>query len=77
MDVEGFECEVLDGGQALFTRFKPRFIMVETKDEKVGACVRMQARLHGYTVSLSKGQDKNVVLYNNKNLNDKAKGSES
>ena len=45
--------------------------------EKVGACVRMQARLHGYTVSLSKGQDKNVVLYNNKNLNDKAKVSES
>lgn len=63
MDVEGFECEVLDGGQALFARFKPRFIMVETKDEKVGACVRMQARLHGYTVSLPKGQDKNVVLY--------------
>ena len=63
--MEGFECEVFDGGQALFARFKPRFIMVETKNQKVEACVRKQARLHDYTVSLSKGQDKNVVLYNN------------
>ena len=63
IDVEGFECQVFAGGQTLFTRYRPRFLLAETKDPVVARCVREIAARHGYRMSRPQGQDQNVVLY--------------
>ena len=48
MDIEGFECEAMRGGQALFTRLRPKYVLVEAQFPGVRNCTRLQARRHGY-----------------------------
>lgn len=36
MDVEGFECQVMDGGQSLLTKFRPRLIQSEVWHDMQG-----------------------------------------
>jgi FkbM family methyltransferase len=48
MDVEDFECHVLDGGQSLFTKYQPGLLQIETENPTVQACVKDQAARHGY-----------------------------
>ena len=43
MDVEGAECDVLKGGQRLFSRSLPRFLYAELKQPHVEACWRETA----------------------------------
>lgn len=49
MDVEKYECNVLEGGQSLFTRFHPHFVRAETAFSG-RECFEKAARDHGYSV---------------------------
>lgn len=53
MDIEGFECEAMRGGQSLFTRLRPKYVFVEAQFPGVRNCTRMQARRHGYRLLTS------------------------
>lgn len=48
LDVEGGECAVLQGGQTLFTRYRPRLLLVEAQFGKVLLCLARQAAAHRY-----------------------------
>ena len=58
IDVESFECQVFAGGQTLFTRYRPRFLLAETKDPSVERCVHKEAARHGYEWGGRKGKTK-------------------
>ena len=63
VDVEGFECAVLEGAQALFTRVRPEFIYAELKFPHVAQCWTRQAQRHGYQpVRTLKGPDRNTLF---------------
>ena len=64
MDVEGFECEVLDSGQQLFLHVRPDYILVEGKSPRVRRCIEQQAERHGYMIGAFTGSgDENILLY--------------
>lgn len=50
MDVEGFECNVMAGGQKLFTDYRPAYIQVEVTFPNTTQCVLDNARRHRYEV---------------------------
>ena len=63
VDVEGFECEVLAGGQRLFTSIRPKFIIAEMKFGRTAKCWQQQAALHGYVVErVDPGVDRNTLF---------------
>lgn len=54
MDVEGFECKVLQGGESLLTQYKPRLIQTEVFPELQGCTVEEYLAKYdraGYTVA--------------------------
>ena len=63
IDVEGFECEALAGGESLFTRYRPRLLQVEGKVPSVRACIERLSHRHGYKIAVREhGRDKNMLL---------------
>ena len=48
MDVEVHECQVLAGGDSLFTSFRPHILQIETAFGNSGKCVEAKAAEHGY-----------------------------
>mmetsp|Transcript_13123 Transcript_13123/g.41876 ORF Transcript_13123/g.41876 Transcript_13123/m.41876 type:complete len:360 (+) Transcript_13123:549-1628(+) len=63
MDVEGAECDVLRGGQRLFSRSPPRFLYAELKQPHVEACWRETALRHGYRAATPwRGKDRNLLF---------------
>ena len=62
MDVEGFECSVLRGGQSLFEKFRVKFLQAETKQPEVAKCFAKEAAKHGYTMGPHHGHDGNRVI---------------
>ena len=48
MDVEVHECQVLAGGDTLFSSFHPHLLQIETAFGDSGKCVRAKAAEHGY-----------------------------
>ena len=63
IDVEGFECEVLRGASTLFTRFRPKLLLVEGKVAATRRCVEEAAARFGYKIAVSSfGRDKNMLL---------------
>ena len=63
IDVEGFECEVLRGASTLFTRFRPKLLLVEGKVAATRKCVEEAAARFGYKIAVSSfGRDKNMLL---------------
>eukprot|EP00929_Paragymnodinium_shiwhaense_P118403 TRINITY_DN90324_c0_g1_i1.p1 TRINITY_DN90324_c0_g1~~TRINITY_DN90324_c0_g1_i1.p1 ORF type:complete len:388 (+),score=88.00 TRINITY_DN90324_c0_g1_i1:99-1262(+) len=50
MDVEAFECNVLAGGQTLFTQYQPHILQIETEFccKAKDNCVQKAAEEHGY-----------------------------
>lgn len=64
MDVEGSECDVLDGAQRLLGTLRPRLLQIEGLRENVVRCVHEHARRFGYTVLPERrGSDQNLVVY--------------
>ena len=64
IDVEGSECDVLDGGQTLLGRLRPRVLQVEGLRANVVRCVHEHARRFGYTILPERrGSDQNIILY--------------
>ena len=63
MDVEGHECLALDGGDTIFTVYRPRLVVAEWKAAHVAACMRKLAIRHGYLYGRAWGADKNVALW--------------
>ena len=63
MDIEGHECLALDGGDTLFTVYRPRLLVAEWKAAHVAACMRKLAIRHGYLYGKAWGADKNVALW--------------
>ena len=61
-DVEGAECDVLRGGQALFALSRPSFVMLEGSNATVAACGLTEAGRHGYAIGSERGHDSNFVL---------------
>mmetsp|Transcript_11639 Transcript_11639/g.31752 ORF Transcript_11639/g.31752 Transcript_11639/m.31752 type:complete len:304 (-) Transcript_11639:154-1065(-) len=49
LDIENFECRVLEGGHSLFKRYRPKFVRVETAYSGV-ACWAAAAETYGYTL---------------------------
>mmetsp|Transcript_18233 Transcript_18233/g.43127 ORF Transcript_18233/g.43127 Transcript_18233/m.43127 type:complete len:204 (-) Transcript_18233:139-750(-) len=62
IDVEGAECQALEGGQSLFTAYKPRLIQMELKMRQVVRCALEQATKHGYRFGTKRGHDNNAVM---------------
>ena len=62
MDIEGHECAALQGATALFTTYKPRFLLTEWKQRHVAKCWRELARTHHYRTGAQWGTDRNVGL---------------
>eukprot|EP00316_Scyphosphaera_apsteinii_P024336 CAMPEP_0119330880 /NCGR_PEP_ID=MMETSP1333-20130426/79215_1 /TAXON_ID=418940 /ORGANISM="Scyphosphaera apsteinii, Strain RCC1455" /LENGTH=327 /DNA_ID=CAMNT_0007340353 /DNA_START=39 /DNA_END=1022 /DNA_ORIENTATION=- len=62
VDIEGFECQMLEGAQTLFTKIRPQFIRAELRLPHVDTCWREQAKRHRYHVGRSKGKDRNAIL---------------
>lgn len=48
IDVDNFECRVLQGGRSMF-RDKPRFVQVQLDSPSVAQCVRQEMKMHGYS----------------------------
>lgn len=46
IEVGGFECEVLDGGKTLWTRYNPKFLLVEKRTESSFRCVNEASTQH-------------------------------
>lgn len=66
IDVEGFECAVLSGAQALFdAKARPRFLQIEGNDRRSNRCARAEAARHGYAVREERSDiaDLNLFLY--------------
>ena len=63
MDIEGHECLALDGGQTLFTIYRPKLLVAEWKAAHVAACMRKLAIRHGFLYGNVWGADKNVALW--------------
>jgi FkbM family methyltransferase len=56
IDVEGFECSVLQGAHGLFSHNRPRFLHIEaTPGSKTNACVRELAAAYNYTLRMVGG----------------------
>jgi len=62
MDVEGFECSVLEGAQMLFTQIQPKFIYAELKFSETRRCWLAEAKRHGYRVGPQQGKDRNTLF---------------
>mmetsp|Transcript_36795 Transcript_36795/g.84751 ORF Transcript_36795/g.84751 Transcript_36795/m.84751 type:complete len:291 (+) Transcript_36795:155-1027(+) len=60
MDVETFECFVLQGGKTLFTKYVPKLLQVETQWKNASKCVAEVASDHGYS-SHNLGADTTLV----------------
>ena len=63
IDVEGHECLALDGGETIFTIYRPRLLVAEWKAAHVELCMRKLAIRHGYLYGRAWGADKNVALW--------------
>ncbi len=63
LDVEGHECAVLQGGESLFARYRPRFVQLEGKSRRTRQCAQEFANRFGYAVGTRRGVDKNFVLF--------------
>ena len=61
MDVEGLECQVLEGASHLFTRFRPSLFLMEGKDSHSRACALSTAARFNYTVHALKDRDHNLL----------------
>jgi len=62
VDIEGQECSALDGGESIFTIYRPRLLVAEWKAAHVASCMRKLAIRHGYVHGEVWGADKNVAL---------------
>lgn len=62
MDIEGYECNVLRGGQSLFQKFHVKLLQAETKQQQVAECFAKEAKAHGYRMGNGVGQDDNRVM---------------
>lgn len=63
-DVEGSECDVLDGAQNLLGQLRPRLLQIEGLRADVVKCVYEHARRFGYTVLPERrGSDQNIIVY--------------
>jgi len=60
MDVENYECHVFDGGQALFQKYRPHMLQVETEWGKTGQCVRDEAKKYDY-MTFPSGENTEMV----------------
>lgn len=63
IDIEGHECSAIEGGQTLFTKYRPTILMAEWKDAHVAACMRKMAGRYGYHAGRAWGSDHNVALW--------------
>mmetsp|Transcript_83421 Transcript_83421/g.193901 ORF Transcript_83421/g.193901 Transcript_83421/m.193901 type:complete len:297 (-) Transcript_83421:109-999(-) len=61
LDVEGSECNVLRGGQAILRRFRPKFVQVETKGHSTMQCFMAETVDHRYVMGSGVGHDENRV----------------
>jgi FkbM family methyltransferase len=62
MDVEGAECDALEGGQTLLSQYKPALVQIELKMPKVTACALREAAKHNYRFGTKRGHDNNAVM---------------
>jgi len=60
MDVEAYECKVLEGGQSLFKTFNPHLLQIETAFGDSSKCVHNAAAEYGYD-ALTDGADTRLV----------------
>ena len=67
MDVEGYECRVLQGAKTLLPTYRVPVLQIEANRKHVRSCVRRLASEHGYTVqpvpSGLDGKDTNFVAW--------------
>ena len=68
MDIEGDECLALDGGESIFTLYRPRLLVAEWKAAHVELCMRRLALRHGYRYGRPWGADKNVALWDERKV---------
>jgi FkbM family methyltransferase len=66
MDVEGAECNVIEGGQSLFSRYQPKFLQFEARhgDGQELKCIQKAAIQGGFKhrVAARTGHDDNTVI---------------
>lgn len=62
MDVEGAECDALEGGQSLLRTYRPALMQIELKMPKVVACALREAAKHDYRFGTKRGHDNNAVM---------------
>ena len=66
LDVEGAECNVIEGGQSLFSRYQPKFLQFEARhgDGQELKCIQKAAKQGGFKhrVSAKTGHDDNTVI---------------
>lgn len=61
IDIEGSECQMLEGASSVLDRFKPKLIQWEGKMALVDECVRRALRERGYRISAPRYRDRNTV----------------
>jgi len=61
MDVEGLECQVLEGASDLFTQYRPSLLVMEGKNSASRACAFATAARFNYTVHALKDRDHNLL----------------
>ena len=54
LDVEGFECNVLEGGPALFETHRPHVLVAEANRKHIQQCLKSHARQYGYRIAATR-----------------------
>lgn len=62
MDIEGFECQAVEGGQLLFSKYRPKFMQFELLDRRVNNCLPKMLHSAGYVKGKHVGHDHNTVF---------------
>jgi len=62
MDIEGFECKAVEGGQLLFSKYRPKFMQFELKSSNVKDCLPQMLHTAAYVKGKHVGHDDNTVF---------------
>lgn len=60
--VAGHVCDIFRGGQTLFEKYAPKFIIVEKSDEESAKCTREEAVKHKYSGDFDRKDHLNILM---------------
>ena len=76
MDVETYECKVLEGGDSLFSVYHPKLLQVETAFGNASKCLHVIAEKYGYRGKVL-GGDTSLILDGLRTLQQRSQGQDT